>query len=51
VSEEEIEKRLHERLSKLLTPADGATIKEIDHVQQETALDEEISAVAERTHA
>jgi len=51
VSEEEIEKRLHERLSKLLTPADGATIKEIEHIQQETALDEEISAVAERTHA
>lgn len=51
VTEEEIEKRLHERLSKLLTPADGATIKEIEREPQEKALDDEISVVAERTHA
>lgn len=53
VSEEEIEKRLHERLSKLLTPADGATILEIPEksevVEPEVGLDEEIGAVAERS--
>lgn len=55
VTEEEIEKRLHERLSKLLTPADGATILEIpeksDVLEQEPALDDEISAIAERSNA
>lgn len=53
VSEEEIEKRLHERLAKLLTPADGATILEIPEksevVEPEVDLDEEIGAVAERS--
>lgn len=53
VSEEEIEKRLHERLSKLLTPADGATILEIPEKSEvlapEVGLDEEIGAVAERS--
>jgi hypothetical protein len=56
VSEEEIEKRLHERLSKLLTPADGASIKEVAQAVEEAVLvedafglDDEISAVAERS--
>jgi hypothetical protein len=56
VTEEELEKRLQERLSKLLTPADGASIKEIAQVVEEAVLveevvglDEEISAVAERS--
>lgn len=53
VSEEEIEKRLHERLAKLLTPADGATILEIpeksEAAEPEVGLDEEIGAVAERS--
>ena len=55
VSEEEIEKRLHERLSKLLTPADGATVLEISEksevLEPEVGLDDEISVVAERHHA
>lgn len=51
VSEEEIEKRLRERLSKLLTPADGASITEIEYEPQEKELDDEISVVAERTNA
>ena len=55
VSEEEIEKRLHERLAKLLTPADGATILEIPEksvaAEPEVGLDEEIGAVAERSGA
>lgn len=56
VSEEELEKRLHERLSKLLTPADGATIKEIENTPEDAVviedvvdLDAEIGAVAERS--
>jgi hypothetical protein len=58
VSEEELEKRLQERLSKLLTPADGAIIKEVVQAVDETVLvegvvglDEEISVVAERLDA
>lgn len=55
VTEEEIEKRLRERLSKLLTPADGASILEISEksevLEPEVGLDDEISAVAERTNA
>ena len=53
VSEEEIEKRLHERLSKLLTPLDGATVTEIPEKiecnDEEKALDDEIGSVAERS--
>jgi hypothetical protein len=52
VSEEEIEKRLRERLEKLLTPADGALVtdvtEKIEVVQEETDLDSEIGSVAER---
>jgi hypothetical protein len=50
-SEEEIEKRLRERLSKFLTPADGASITEVRPIAAKTDLDEEISTVAERTDA
>lgn len=53
VSEEEIEKRLHERLSKLLTPLDGAMVTEITEkteiTEEEKALDDEIGSVAERS--
>ena len=55
VSEEEIEKRLRERLEKLLTPADGATILEkpeaVQFRAEESALDAEIGAVAERSES
>lgn len=43
-SEEEIERRLRERLSKFLTPADGATVTDVTP----TPADEDISAVVER---
>jgi hypothetical protein len=53
VSEEEIEKRLRERLEKLLTPADGAMILEKPEVvpahTEEKDLDAEIGSVAERS--
>ena len=53
VSEEEIEKRLRERLEKLLTPMDGALILEKPDAPaintEETDLDDEIGAVAERS--
>lgn len=52
VSEEEIEKRLRERLEKLLTPMDGALILEKPDGPaintEETGLDDEIGSVAER---
>mgnify|MGYP006280121885 FL=1 len=55
VSEEEIEKRLRERLEKLLTPADGAMILEKPEAEQpraeESDLDAEIGAVAERSES
>jgi hypothetical protein len=53
VSEEEIEKRLRERLEKLLTPMDGALILEKPDGPaintEETGLDDEIGSVAERS--
>jgi len=56
VSEEELEKRLQERLANLLTVADGAIIKEVSQAVEEAVLvegvvglDEEISVVAERS--
>lgn len=53
VSEEELEKRLQERLANLLTVADGASIIEIPEKnavpKPEDGLDAEISAVAERS--
>lgn len=55
VSEEEIEKRLRERLSKFLTAADGAVIKEVETLPTPSPeiedLDAEISVVAERSDA
>lgn len=58
VSEEELERRLQERLANLLTVADGATIKEVPQEIEEAVLtegvvglDEEISDVAERADA
>lgn len=55
VSEEEIEKRLRERLSKFLTAADGAVIKEVETLSTPSPeiedLDAEISVVAERSDA
>lgn len=53
VSEEEIEKRLRERLEKLLTPADGALVtditEKIEVVSEAADLDSEIGSVAERS--
>ena len=64
-SEEEIEKRLRDRLSKFLTPADGATVTDVTPVTEpapfvipaaakaleDITLDDEISNVAERRNA
>jgi len=54
-SEEEVEKRLRDRLSRFLTPEDGASIKELLPVEAPEApvtadLDAEISEVAEVRH-
>ena len=43
-SEEEIEKRLRERLSKFITPEEGAQIKEV-------TVDDEVTQVAEKRNA
>jgi len=53
-SEEEIEKRLRDRLAKFLTPIDGATVTDVTPVSEPTptmTLDEEIGEVAERRNA
>jgi hypothetical protein len=57
-SEEEIEKRLRDRLAKFLTPIDGATVTDVTPVSESAppvapavTLDEEIGEVAERRNA
>lgn len=50
-SEEEIERRLRERLSKFLTPADGMTVTDVTETQKPQTLDEEIGVVAETRDA
>lgn len=51
-SEEEIERRLRERLSKFLLPEEGATVTDVtENVALITDVDEEIGAVAERRNA
>lgn len=53
-SEEEIERRLRERLSKFLSPEDGATVTDVTPTISDPApfdLDDEIGAVAERSNA
>jgi hypothetical protein len=50
-SEEEIERRLRERLSKFLSPEDGATVTDVTENEEPAALDAEIGAVAETRDA
>lgn len=50
-SEEEVERRLRERLSKFLSPEDGATVTDVTPTTRANDLDDEIGEVAETRNA